>query len=443
MTEHSPDTTPVPSPGQLLKQKRRENGLAIEDIADHLLLSVAQVKALEMDDFEKLPGATYIMGYWRSYAGLLGIDASESINLHKIKLETTSSAIALERNHQRAHGHQEKSRKKSALLFFLLSALFLSGIWYWQNPDDNPINQWVENLSNRQLAVRNTSTETSDNQFDEEDTAFEFIPEDAKQAVITLPEPNFSEEFESGEAEVVPEELLKSADEPIVSVVSSLAKLEQFTEIDGSGNKLIVAVADSGAGVTVNAVDEVESISGVNATDQPEEGNPDFNESESSSIPAPSMVVTEVNNPVESAVEESVDNVDESEVVQSPVVEVSLSQVSGDVTGEIVVEEAGETPTPVIAEAEENAERYDPDSPKWISFKVENQTWLDVRDSNAEKLIYRNANAGESIKLNGRPPFYIFIGAVDGVLVEYLRKPVEYGPDENGLHSRFTLGEFE
>jgi cytoskeleton protein RodZ len=439
MTEHSPDTAPVPSPGQLFKQKRRENGLAIEDVADHLLLSVTQVKALEKDDYEKLPGATYIMGYWRSYAGLLRIDASESINFHKIKLDTTSSAIALERNHQRAHGHQEKSRKKSALLFFILSALFLSGIWYWQNPNDNPINQWVENLSNRQLTVRNTSTDSSDTRLNEEDTTFEFIPEDATQAVITLPEPNFSEEFEAVESDV----LMKTAAEPVVSVVGSVATLEQFPEIDGSASKQNADVEDPGAVEAGNSVDEVESIPEVIATDPPSEGSPEASQSGITGTPDVSVMVTEVSNLSESAAETSADSVVEPVANQSPVVEVSSPELDGEITSETVDEDSGESPTPVIPETVESEEAYDADSPNWISMKVENQTWLDVRDSNADKLIYRTANAGEWIQLNGRPPFYIFIGAVDGVLVEYLRKTVEYEPDENEQYSRFTLGELE
>ena len=413
--------------------------MAIEDVADHLLLSVAQVKALEMDDYEKLPGATYIMGYWRSYAGLLRIDASESINLHKIKLDTTSSAIALERNHQRAHGHQEKSRKKSAMLFFLSSALFLSGIWYWQNPDDNPINQWVENLSNRQLTVRNTSTVTGDSQFSEEDTAFEVILEYAKHSVITLPEPNFSEEFETGEQEV----LLTPVDDSIVSTVSSQAKLEQFQGISEPVEEQKVVLVDPDAAITVGAVEEVEIVSEEIETIQSRDGNPDDNQTENNSIPDSSVAVTEVSNLGASTVDVSTDSVAVPEVAQIPVVEASLPQLSSEVTNEVAGEASEESSTLAAGEAVEKLKNYDGDSPQWISLTVESQTWLDIRDSNAEKLIYRTANAGESIQLIGRPPFYVFIGAVDGVLVEYLGKTVEYEPDEKGLYSRFTLGELE
>jgi cytoskeleton protein RodZ len=60
-------------PGGQLRQARLDLKLAPEDVANILRLSPKQIVALENDDFASLPGATYVRGYLRSYAQLLGL----------------------------------------------------------------------------------------------------------------------------------------------------------------------------------------------------------------------------------------------------------------------------------------------------------------------------------------------------------------------------------
>lgn len=63
-------------PGKTLGQLRTEQGLSIEDVATRLRMAPRQIKALEEDDYEHLPGPTYVRGYLRNYCQLLGIDAA-------------------------------------------------------------------------------------------------------------------------------------------------------------------------------------------------------------------------------------------------------------------------------------------------------------------------------------------------------------------------------
>lgn len=69
-----PQATEQPAgPGRLLHQARKDLRLAPEDVAQILHLSAKQIVALEKDDYKNLPGATYIRGYLRNYAQLLGL----------------------------------------------------------------------------------------------------------------------------------------------------------------------------------------------------------------------------------------------------------------------------------------------------------------------------------------------------------------------------------
>ena len=64
--------------GQELALAREAKGMSQEQVADILNLTLANVIALENDDYESLPGWTYVSGYLRAYARLLGVD-SESL----------------------------------------------------------------------------------------------------------------------------------------------------------------------------------------------------------------------------------------------------------------------------------------------------------------------------------------------------------------------------
>jgi len=66
-------TVPPSGPGRVLQKARQDLRLAPEDVAQILHLSSKQVVALEQDDYKSLPGPTYVRGYLRSYAQLLGL----------------------------------------------------------------------------------------------------------------------------------------------------------------------------------------------------------------------------------------------------------------------------------------------------------------------------------------------------------------------------------
>jgi len=63
--------------GSLLATARKKQNRSVEEIAQELNLSVTQIKTIELDQTEGLPEPTYVRGYIRSYAKLLGLDAEE------------------------------------------------------------------------------------------------------------------------------------------------------------------------------------------------------------------------------------------------------------------------------------------------------------------------------------------------------------------------------
>jgi cytoskeleton protein RodZ len=58
----------------MLASLRDEHKLSVADVAQRLKYGARQIEALEAEEFEKLPGATFIRGMVRSYARLLNAD---------------------------------------------------------------------------------------------------------------------------------------------------------------------------------------------------------------------------------------------------------------------------------------------------------------------------------------------------------------------------------
>jgi cytoskeleton protein RodZ len=87
---NSKDQTPANEPkpisersaGKVLAEARKSQSKTIEDVSASLNLSAGQVRAIELDQSEGLPEETYIRGYIRSYAKLLGINPDDVLQVY-------------------------------------------------------------------------------------------------------------------------------------------------------------------------------------------------------------------------------------------------------------------------------------------------------------------------------------------------------------------------
>lgn len=76
-TPDRPDVVPGQSPGALLRGKREAAGISHAEASEALHLTIHYIKALENDDYGKLPALTFVKGYLRSYAAYLKTDVNE------------------------------------------------------------------------------------------------------------------------------------------------------------------------------------------------------------------------------------------------------------------------------------------------------------------------------------------------------------------------------
>lgn len=83
------------SVGEQLQRARVAKGLSVADAAEALKLSRMQVEALETDHWSVLPGATFVHGFVRNYARLLGLDAGHLMDQLKEKVHLQRQALVL------------------------------------------------------------------------------------------------------------------------------------------------------------------------------------------------------------------------------------------------------------------------------------------------------------------------------------------------------------
>ncbi|HLX21769.1 MAG TPA: helix-turn-helix transcriptional regulator, partial [Usitatibacter sp.] len=71
--ELQPEESPRKTLGQMLASERERQGLSRADAAQRLHMSAYQVEALETGDYSRLPKGTFLRGFVRNYAKVLGV----------------------------------------------------------------------------------------------------------------------------------------------------------------------------------------------------------------------------------------------------------------------------------------------------------------------------------------------------------------------------------
>lgn len=135
--------------GSLLASARKKQNKTVEEIAGELNLSVSQIKTIELDQSEGLPEPTYVRGYIRSYAKLLGLDAEKILESYLNPNWQKSSSLddmpkGIATSDTNNLGGKSSSAKVIIVLVFLSVLAFL----------------WFSGLLNDFLGLKSNSTLT-------------------------------------------------------------------------------------------------------------------------------------------------------------------------------------------------------------------------------------------------------------------------------------------
>lgn len=141
------------SAGKILSSARIAWDLSIEDVAHNLNLGVDTILALEQDEYEKLPGYTFVKGYLRSYANLLKLDPEEVVANVDLQPERLSEIPSIKGSLKLKGKTNTASRKngsaigavfKSLLFIVLLAGLVLFGLNQYSKMDKDKLAEFFK-----------------------------------------------------------------------------------------------------------------------------------------------------------------------------------------------------------------------------------------------------------------------------------------------------------
>lgn len=132
----APESAMGETPGHLLTQARKSSGLGISAVADALHLSESVVEDLEADRYDRLPPVTFVRGYLRGYAKLVGLMEHEVLAaFERIK----PSERAPDLHNSPGRGKSEVVSGGRGWLVLVVFALLAVGVWWaYQTADLSP-----------------------------------------------------------------------------------------------------------------------------------------------------------------------------------------------------------------------------------------------------------------------------------------------------------------
>jgi len=127
---------PTSAVGTLLRQARERSGQSLASAAQQLRIRETYLRAIEEGDFRLLPGATYAVGFLRSYADHLGLDPQEIVRRFREEVEELGRRTQLVFPAAPAEG---KIPGGAILLIAAVVALVGYGGWYFLSERDGSI----------------------------------------------------------------------------------------------------------------------------------------------------------------------------------------------------------------------------------------------------------------------------------------------------------------
>ncbi len=386
-SEEAPPTRASHGPGPRLRDGRVARSMTLEEAAELLKLDPSILAALERDDFTALPESLYVRGYLTSYARLLGIPEAEVVREHRAFSGEASAPSLSTRRPIQEHSALSDVGIRWFSYALMIGIVGLVGLWGYQR-----------------LPLEST-TDTAPSAFVEEPSPPSTVAVVEPTESQPIPPPAAMEPTQESVTEPLPPPEVELQQPPeVVEPESDLAEVAAYTAVPESAEPVApTAPIAEQAEVDEPSADEIVAV---------EEGQLEQEEA---------AVGLEVADPdpaelMAAAAPEAGTGVAPEELAEAP-------ETSGD-TG---AENAGSRPVDRLE----------------LSFSRD--CWVEIRDSEEQRLVYGLAKAGTRRQVEGRAPFRILVGDSGAVEIRLngeitARSLYDAG---DGRPARFTLGDEE
>jgi cytoskeletal protein RodZ len=128
--------------GSTLREARVRRSLTLQQIEEDTKIRVKYVQAMENEDFDIMPGPTYVKGFLRTYSEYLGLDPEVIIGEYRSREGRTSSRVHEEPfGGVSTLGRPRSHRGRNTVVFIAVICLLVLGvIWILgrNGPDETP-----------------------------------------------------------------------------------------------------------------------------------------------------------------------------------------------------------------------------------------------------------------------------------------------------------------
>ncbi|MCU9923134.1 RodZ domain-containing protein [Aeromonas caviae] len=127
------DDSQAAGPGQLLRNAREQLCWTREQVASRIHLRLTLIAAIEADTYDKHTSHTFIRGYLRAYAKLVGIPEETILAAYEKLGLTPPDNIDMQSFSRRSRQQANDSRLKVVTWLVILVLIGLSVAWWWQS----------------------------------------------------------------------------------------------------------------------------------------------------------------------------------------------------------------------------------------------------------------------------------------------------------------------
>jgi cytoskeletal protein RodZ len=154
--------------GNKLKKARKSRGLSLDDIKNKSKIKKSYLKALENDNFEKLPGEVYTKVYIRGYAKIVGIDPPKILREYENQknndknMKSNSESTNKETNNKNENNFINKDKIFKGLLGIILILIIVLLSYNIFFRTDQSQNNTVNNNQNTEVVQENNNEDSNE-----------------------------------------------------------------------------------------------------------------------------------------------------------------------------------------------------------------------------------------------------------------------------------------
>lgn len=144
--------------GEVLSETRLSHHISIEQLAKKTRIRAEYLQALESNQFEKLPAATFVKGYIKAYAQIFGFESEPLLALLRRDFKESVKGRLVPREFLKPIMKKQRFMVPITVLMVVLVGLFLSLMGYvsiqWFNLQKPPFLEITEPADKAQVAAR-------------------------------------------------------------------------------------------------------------------------------------------------------------------------------------------------------------------------------------------------------------------------------------------------